>query len=84
MEVDEGLNSLNFCRNCHYSCKTCVGPRKTDCSSCCMNADCGPALDRVPNLGICDCPPGTSESNGVCSFKCLLNLGGKLGDMCYT
>jgi len=32
-------NTLNHCANCHFSCKSCLGPRHDQCSECCTDGD---------------------------------------------
>jgi len=52
---DEGLNQLHYCKDCHYSCKTCVGSKKTQCASCCQSNACGAIKNRIPSAGQCLC-----------------------------
>lgn len=81
---DFAQSNTGYCEPCHYSCLTCNGPSNDQCTTCCQNGFCGATMDRDPMVGQCNCPAGTSESNGICNTQCSVNLQGRLGDMCYT
>ena len=34
-QYDKNGNMLHMCHECHYTCRTCVGPGRHQCSSCC-------------------------------------------------
>ncbi|CDW88139.1 neurohypophysial n-terminal domain containing protein [Stylonychia lemnae] len=76
-------NDLKYCQQCHYTCKTCTGPTKDACSTCCTENKCGPIYNRAPQLGKCVCPVGLIDSNGFCVQRCTLNLAGKSNELCY-
>eukprot|EP00347_Sterkiella_histriomuscorum_P007679 403347989 len=80
---DQNGNAVDYCKDCHYSCKSCSGTSDEMCTSCCTNGICGSVFDRVPSLGKCDCPVGMKESNGICSFQCQLDLGASSATRCY-
>src|SRR3569833_1729329 len=48
-----------------------------------MNDYCGPIYNRVPSMGSCLCPSNLVDSNGVCLQRCILNLKGRSGVLCY-
>eukprot|EP00828_Plagiopyla_frontata_P040220 TRINITY_DN538_c0_g1_i2.p1 TRINITY_DN538_c0_g1~~TRINITY_DN538_c0_g1_i2.p1 ORF type:complete len:1831 (+),score=273.59 TRINITY_DN538_c0_g1_i2:3-5495(+) len=69
------------CQQCHYTCKTCSGPEKYECSSC------NEALNwkAVSTQGTCQCKNGFFEANNAClacDSKCLTCSGS--GASCLT
>lgn len=47
-------DTLKHCRDCHYTCKECLGPKYDQCSTCCQAGDCGSSLlDMTPDTGKC-------------------------------
>jgi len=75
---DQKWRSQKHCKSCHYSCKNCNGPREDQCKTCCINGACGPTFDRIPVLGKCLCPLEKTEINGLCDYKCSMDLGARL------
>jgi hypothetical protein len=82
---EDGVTSTFFCKNCHFSCRTCSGPKETQCSTCCVDNECGAIKNRIPDSGMCVCDALTQvESNGLCLSRCIKDLAGRRGDKCYT
>lgn len=71
-------------KDCHFSCKSCLGSRKDQCMSWCTNGDWGTTLlDRDPNMGEWKWPTGSYESHGKWLKQWANGLYGRLESQWY-
>lgn len=81
---DSSGSLIEVCKPCHFSCKTCLGPRLDQWVTCCSGGSWGTDYDRDPNNGKCNWQSGKVESNGKCLDKCDTGLRGWYQDYCLT
>jgi len=72
------LASEGECASCHVSCATCIEPDNPNACSSCVDPRatlvngmclCPDTLMIYNNEGLCECPEGLREINGVCIFQ---------------